>query len=80
MATFPILLLAASEIPAQETRYSTSDSGDAIGPCEPVTIPMCLYLPYNSTLFPNLLGHENQAKTNQKNKTLSKKNSTSYAV
>ena len=28
--------------------------------CEPVTIPLCMGLPYNTTKFPNMLNHQTQ--------------------
>jgi len=30
------------------------------GRCEAVTIPMCLDMPYNETILPNLMGHATQ--------------------
>lgn len=29
--------------------------------CVPLTIPMCMDLPYNMTVYPNLLNHQTQA-------------------
>lgn len=30
------------------------------GRCEPITIPICREIPYNTTIFPNLMGHTSQ--------------------
>ena len=30
------------------------------GRCEPITIPICREIPYNMTIFPNLMGHTSQ--------------------
>ena len=30
------------------------------GRCEPITIPICREIPYNTTIFPNLMGHSSQ--------------------
>lgn len=36
-------------------------SGAEISPkCEPITIPVCVDVPYNSTIYPNILGHTKQ--------------------
>lgn len=50
--------------------YRTSSSGEVVGSasdafphhnlCEPITIPICLNLPYNMTIMPNLIGHTKQ--------------------
>ena len=34
------------------------------GRCEPITIPICREIPYNTTIFPNLMGHTNQDDAN----------------
>ncbi|XP_061923516.1 frizzled-7-like isoform X1 [Entelurus aequoreus] len=31
-----------------------------VGACQPVSIPQCADVPYNQTIMPNLLGHNNQ--------------------
>lgn len=31
-----------------------------LGQCEPITLELCLNLPYNHTNFPNYLGHRTQ--------------------
>lgn len=33
---------------------------DALGKCEPITISICMDLPYNLTIMPNMLGHTRQ--------------------
>lgn len=30
------------------------------GMCKPITVPICQGLPYNQTIFPNIIGHQNQ--------------------
>ena len=30
------------------------------GRCEPITIPLCKDIAYNQTIFPNLMGNQNQ--------------------
>lgn len=30
------------------------------GACEPITLELCMNLPYNTTRFPNYLGHQSQ--------------------
>eukprot|EP00794_Sanderia_malayensis_P008126 gene8126-8996_t len=47
-------------MPASLAKYETLDSR-----CEPLTIQMCKKLPYNTTHFPNILGHETQREANQ---------------
>lgn len=34
-----------------------SETVDEIRECSPVSLPLCSYLPYNSTAYPNLVGH-----------------------
>ncbi|XP_028932415.1 atrial natriuretic peptide-converting enzyme isoform X2 [Ornithorhynchus anatinus] len=36
------------------------DSETSCGQCEPVTLELCLNVPYNHTRFPNFLGHQTQ--------------------
>lgn len=31
-----------------------------LGQCEPITLELCMNLPYNSTSYPNYLGHRTQ--------------------
>ncbi len=47
-------------VPAPAASYETLDSR-----CEPLAVSMCKKLPYNSTHFPNLLGHETQSEANR---------------
>lgn len=46
----------------QSTRVISSDqdSFPHHGRCEPITIPLCIDIPYNETIMPNLLGHGKQ--------------------
>ncbi|CAG0897708.1 unnamed protein product [Cyprideis torosa] len=41
-------------------RSLVSDDSKNNEKCEPITIPLCTKLPYNRTIFPNLLRHPNQ--------------------
>uniref|UniRef100_A0A1B6DUK5 Uncharacterized protein n=1 Tax=Clastoptera arizonana TaxID=38151 RepID=A0A1B6DUK5_9HEMI len=42
------------------SRVSDRDSLPNHGLCEPITIPFCLDIKYNQTIFPNLLNHQKQ--------------------
>ncbi|CAD6190876.1 unnamed protein product [Caenorhabditis auriculariae] len=60
---FCVLLFLSGSF-GQQSRLSTSLSSGALSQnrkCEPITIPMCKNLEYNSTVFPNLLGHQTQS-------------------
>ncbi|KAJ8020133.1 Frizzled-2 [Holothuria leucospilota] len=37
-----------------------NEYGQISGRCEPITIPLCQDVPYNTTIMPNLLGHSRQ--------------------
>lgn len=39
---------------------ATTQSGPHSSKCEPLTLPMCKGLPYNTTIMPNLLNHHSQ--------------------
>ncbi|KAJ8875245.1 hypothetical protein PR048_023140 [Dryococelus australis] len=41
-------------------RMSDRDSLPHHGRCEPITIPFCMDIQYNQTIFPNLLNHQKQ--------------------
>lgn len=44
-------------VPRVILQYGVGSSGQL---CEPITISVCQGLPYNQTMFPNLLGHTSQ--------------------
>uniref|UniRef100_A0A3B3S8M8 Uncharacterized protein n=1 Tax=Paramormyrops kingsleyae TaxID=1676925 RepID=A0A3B3S8M8_9TELE len=37
------------------------------GRCEAITLELCMNLPYNTTSFPNYLGHQTQKETSVTN-------------
>ncbi|XP_044266807.1 frizzled-7 [Tribolium madens] len=59
----PLLLLALSSL-INGLQHEISHIEDAIIPphdkCKPITVPFCIDVPYNSTIFPNLVGHNTQ--------------------
>ncbi|KAL3284713.1 hypothetical protein HHI36_018861 [Cryptolaemus montrouzieri] len=55
-----LLLLACVSHTTRSSIISHLDPTDQEGKCEPITIPMCLGIGYNSTRMPNELNHESQ--------------------
>ena len=49
-----IIILALAIAIVKANRYTTEDR------CQPISVPMCKDMPYNQTLFPNLMGNNNQ--------------------
>lgn len=41
-------------------RVESEDIFPPHGKCKPITVPFCQGLPYNETIFPNIIGHSNQ--------------------
>lgn len=55
-------ILHRHEMPSGSS-MSSSSSSDLFPPhgkCEPITITICMDLPYNATIMPNMLGHTRQ--------------------
>lgn len=44
-------------IEAPTTEAVTPDAVEEVRECSAVTLPLCSHLPYNSTSYPNLVGH-----------------------
>ena len=53
---FQVLALVVATVTA--SRYSDYNSNER---CQPIKIQMCKGLPYNTTIFPNLMGHQDQS-------------------
>ncbi|XP_063242236.1 frizzled-2 [Bacillus rossius redtenbacheri] len=53
-------LVSASQHGGMASRMSDRDSLPHHGRCEPITIPFCMDIQYNETIFPNLLNHQKQ--------------------
>ena len=52
-----VLLISAFVL---ETRAVRSRTDPFLEKCEPIAIDMCKGLPYDTTVYPNLLGHKSQ--------------------
>ncbi|XP_052314791.1 atrial natriuretic peptide-converting enzyme isoform X3 [Oncorhynchus keta] len=49
--------------PSCPSTPSTCDARNNCSHCEPITLELCMNLPYNSTTYPNYLGHATQSES-----------------
>ncbi|XP_016419432.1 atrial natriuretic peptide-converting enzyme [Sinocyclocheilus rhinocerous] len=61
----PVVLQPPAPLAVMETRHVTCATlaTTAVSGCEPISLEICMNLPYNSTRFPNYLGHHSQKET-----------------
>ena len=57
----PVLIIIQSLVVTSGQKLGLGNVNKAMhGRCEPITIPLCKGIPYNKTIFPNLMGNHNQ--------------------
>ena len=57
----PVLIIIQILVSTSGQKLSQGNVNKAMhGRCEPITIPLCKGIPYNKTIFPNLMGNHNQ--------------------